>query len=298
MLSETVGQYSYGASSFNNKYRRAGDLALQTKQAIFHAQAHDRAAAYPRCIGAIAWCAFDYASLMNGYAGVKCPGIADVFRVPKLGASFCRSQTDPKNRPMIEPNLYWDFGPSSPRGPGPHASTFSNCKRLELRVDGRKHATIHPDANAFPHLKYQPFFADLDLDGSSNPELRIDGFLGDRLVLSRSFSSDRSTDRLSLKPDDFELEGNGADATRLGFEVTDRFGALSPFVQGEIVFQIHGPGVIVGNNPFQLGDSAGSGAVWIKAAPGGAGMVRIEASHALLGRQTVAIEVRTALQSA
>ena len=33
MLSETVGQYSYGASGFNNKYRRAGDLALQTKQA-------------------------------------------------------------------------------------------------------------------------------------------------------------------------------------------------------------------------------------------------------------------------
>jgi beta-galactosidase len=47
MLSETVGQYSYGASGFNNKYRRAGDLALQTKRALFHAQAHDRAAAYP-----------------------------------------------------------------------------------------------------------------------------------------------------------------------------------------------------------------------------------------------------------
>jgi beta-galactosidase len=294
MLSETVGQYSYGAGGFNNKYRRAGDLALQTKQAIFHAQAHDRAAAYPRCAGAIAWCAFDYASLMNDYAGVKCPGIADVFRLPKLGASFYRSQVDPRTRPVIEPNFYWDFGPASLRGPGARASIFSNCDRLELWIGGRKFADLRPDASAFPHLKYPPFFADLDLDGSTAPELRIAGYLGDRLVLSRSFSSDHSADRLSLKPDDAELKGDGADATRLAFQATDKFGAPRPFVQGEIAFQIHGPGVIVGDNPFQLGDSGGSGAVWIKAAPGAAGTIRIEAAHSSLGRQTVAIQVRAA----
>ena len=298
MLSETVGQYSYGASGFSNKYRRAGDLALQTKQAIFHAQAHDRAAAYPRCAGTIAWCGFDYASLMNDYAGVKCPGVADIFRLPKLGASFYRSQTDPKRRPVIEPNFYWDFGPDSPRGPGTRASIFSNCDRLELWINDRKHADIRPDANAFPHLKYPPFFADLDHDGSTAPGLRIDGYLGDRLVLSRSFSSDRSADRLSCSLDDPELTGDGSDATRLTFQVTDKFGARRPFVRGEIAFQIHGPGVIVGNNPFQLEDSGGAGAVWIKAAPGGAGKIRIEAAHSLLGRQTVEIEVRAVTKPA
>jgi beta-galactosidase len=291
MLSETVGQYSYGAKGFNNKYRRAGDLALQTQQALFHAQAHDRTAAYPRCAGAIAWCGFDYASLMNDYAGVKCPGIADVFRLPKLGASFYRSQIDPKTKPVIEPNFYWDFGPGSPNGPGNHASIFSNCERLVLRINGREYAVVHCDAAAFPHLKYPPFFADLELDGSGKPELRIDGYLGDYLVLSRSFSSDPSVDRLSLNLDDTELTGDGSDATRLAFQVTDKFGAPRPFVQGEIAFQIHGPGVIVGNNPFQLADSGGSGAVWIKTAPGGVGKIRIEAAHSLLGRQTVEIEV-------
>src|ERR1035437_363439 len=294
MLSETVGQYSYGGNGFNNKYRRAGDLALQTQQALFHAQAHDRAAAYPRCAGVIAWCAIDYASLMNDHAGVKCPGVADVFRIPKLAASFYRSQSVPERRPVIEPNFYWDFGPGSPNGPGNHASIFSNCERLVLRINGREHAGVHRDAAAFPHLKYPPFLADLELDGSGRPELRIEGYLGDHLVLSRSFSSDPSADRLSLNLDDTELTGDGSDATRLTFKVTDKFGAPRPFVQGEIAFQIHGPGLIVGDNPFQLEDSGGSGAVWIKAAPGGAGKIRIEAAHALLGRQTVEIEVRAA----
>jgi beta-galactosidase len=89
MLAETVGQFSYGKkNAFSNKYRRAGDLTLQMQQALFHAQAHNQAAAYPRMACVIAWCAFDYASLINDYHGVKCPGVADVFRIPKLGASF------------------------------------------------------------------------------------------------------------------------------------------------------------------------------------------------------------------
>jgi beta-galactosidase len=297
MLSETVGQYSYGAKGFNNKYRRAGELALQSQQAIFHAQAHDRAAAYPRCAGAIAWCAFDYASLMNDYAGVKCPGIADTFRIPKLGASFYRAQVDPKAKPIIEPNFYWDFGPASPAGPGAHASIFSNCDRLELQIDGHPHATLHPDRDAYPHLQYPPFFANLELDGSTHPELRIDGYLGDRLVLSRTFSSDRSADRLTLKLDDTGLTADGADATRLSFAVTDKFGAPRPVAQGEIHFRIQGPGVIVGDNPFPLQDSGGVGAIWIKSTPAATGQIAIEATHSTLGSHTLSIQLQPASSS-
>jgi beta-galactosidase len=295
MLSETVGQYSYGASGFNNKYRRAGDLTLQTQQALFHAQAHDRAASFPQCAGAIAWCAFDYASLMNDYAGVKCPGIADIFRIPKLGASFYRSQVEPKKKPVIEPNFYWDFGPATPNGPGSHVSIFSNCDRLVLHIDGREHAVVHPDTRAFPHLKYPPFFADLELAGSSRPELRIDGYLEDQCVLSRSFSSDPFADRLSLKVDDAELVADGSDATRLSFQVTDKFGAARPLAQGEIHFHIQGPGAIVGDDTFPLKDSGGAGAVWIKGTPGATGQIEIEATHRSLGRYTANIQLRPAV---
>ena len=44
MLAETVGQFSYGAKGFNNIYRRAGDLDIQVEQALYHAQAHEKAA--------------------------------------------------------------------------------------------------------------------------------------------------------------------------------------------------------------------------------------------------------------
>ena len=293
-FSEAVGQFSYDRGhGFESIYRRAGDLNIQKQQAILHAQVHDRGAAYKRCGGVVAWCGFDYGSPHNSYSGVKCPGVADVFRIPKLGASFYRSQVDPTMRPVIEPNFYWDFGPRYPRGPGQQVAIFSNCERLELLIYGSRRAVLHPDAIRFPHLKYPPFFVDLDLDGSERPELRIDGYIGNVRALSRSFSANAAADQLLLKTDDTELLGDGSDMTRLTFEVTDKFGAPRPFVRGEVAFQIQGPGIIVGDNPFQLEESGGSGAIWIKTTVGGSGKIRIQASHSELGNRSVEINVRT-----
>ena len=160
MLAEAVGQFSYQTKKgFTNRYRRAGEVELQTSQAIFHAQAHDRAAAFPRMAGVIAWCGFDYASLVNPYDALKCPGVADIFRIPKLGASFYRAQISPAVRPIIEPNFYWDFGPQTPQGPGRNASIFSNCDRLELFIDGKSIATVQADRAHFPNLQWPPFYA-------------------------------------------------------------------------------------------------------------------------------------------
>jgi beta-galactosidase len=293
LLAEAVGQFNYSArKGFDAKYRRAGDVTLQQQQALRHAEAHSRAADYPRCAGVIAWCAFDYASLMNADEGVKCPGIADVFRTPKLGASFYLAQIDPGVRPVIEPNFYWDFGRTTPTGPGEHAAIFSNCDRLEISVGGRHHATLHPDRAGFPHLKSPPFFADLAVDGTTRPELRIDGYVGTKLVLSRSFSSDRSMDRLHLHSDDMELVADGSDATWLTFGAADKFGTLRPFVDGEVALTVEGPGRIVGDNPFQLTDNGGSGAVMVQTTARRAGRIRVTARHSHLGTASIAISVR------
>lgn len=293
LISECVGQYNYRAGKgFNVRYRRAGDLEQQTDQAIFHAQAHDRAASYPQCAGAIAWCAFDYASLMNAYDGVKCPGIADTFRIPKLGASFYRAQIDPAVRAVIEPDFYWDFGPQSPRGPGEHAAIFSNCDQLKLFVDDKEIAAIEPDRAAYPHLKYPPFFADLKLDGAAHPELRIDGYVGVAKVLSRSCSSDTSADRLWLHAEDAELEDDGIDMTRILFAAVDKFGAPRPFAIGQVKLELQGPGEIVGDNPFLLDASGGAGGVYVRTVREAAGIVRVSASHLTLGSAAVQIVVK------
>ena len=294
LLAEAVGQFNYTARrGFDSKYRRAGDVALQEQQALRHAQAHNKAAADPRLCGVIAWCAFDYGSLMNAYDGVKCPGVADIFRVPKLGASFYLAQADPKTRPVIEPNFYWDFGPQTPRGPGEHAAIFSNCDRLELWIGDRHHATLQPERAGFPHLKHPPFFANLALDEAGRPELRIDGYLGSERVLSRSFSADPGHDQLWLRADDTELVGDGSDATRLVFRAADRFGAPRAFAGGEVRLRLEGPGVIVGDNPFPLADSGGVGAVWIKTLPDASGVINVTATHSSLGAKSVRISVRS-----
>ncbi|HVU08970.1 MAG TPA: glycoside hydrolase family 2 TIM barrel-domain containing protein [Verrucomicrobiae bacterium] len=288
LITEAVGQI-VGPPKVDHKYRRAGDPFLQARQAIYHAQVHDQALKDRHYAGVIAWCAFEYGSPMNSFNGIKCPGVMDFFRIPKLGASFYQSQIDPQIRPVIQPNFYWDLGIQTPRGPGKNAAIFSNCDRLKLFLDGKPIVELKPDRVKFPHLKYAPFFADLDLDGAGKPELRIDGFVGDKLVLSKSFSSDATQDQFFLRADDTEISGDGIDTTRLVFGVTDKFGAPRVFAGGEVSFQIEGTVKIVGDNPFQLTDAGGFAAVWVKARQDNSGKVQITAAHSILGTKSVEI---------
>jgi beta-galactosidase len=146
----------------------------------------------------------------------------------------------------------------------------------------------------FPHLKHAPFFADLEFDGVTPPELRIDGYVVERQVLSRLFSSDHSADQFSLAADDAVLIGDGADATRVVFKVVDKYGAERAFADGEVRFEIDGPGVVVGDNPFSLADSGGVGAIWIRTIPNGRGGIRLSAKHSALGKKVVEINVEPA----
>lgn len=292
MLAEAVGQFNYATGkNFDSYYRRSGDPAMQPLQAIRHAQAHDKAAADSRQCGVVAWCGFEYGSLVNAYQRVKYPGVADVFRLPKLGASFYVAQCDPKTRIVIEPDFYWDFGPKTPGGPGKHAAIFSNCEQLDVFINGQLHAKLHPDRKNYPRVKHAPFFTDLDMNGSSHPELRIDGHIGGRRVLSRTFSSDASHDQFWMAIDDRELIGDGADATRLAFKVVDKYGANRAFAGGDVSFEISGPGVVVGDNPFKLADSGGVGAIWIRTKPNSAGQIIVRARHSTLGTQSGTIRV-------
>lgn len=292
MLAEAVGQFNYSrGKGFNSQYRPTGDVALQQQQALRHAQAHSKAAANPRICGVIAWCAFDYESLINSYHSVKYAGVTDVFRIPKLGAAFYQSQIAPQARVVIQPNFYWNFDPLTPRGPGHQAAIFSNCERLELFINGQQYATLHPDVTSYPHLQYPPFFADLDLAGAGNPELRIEGYSNERLALSKSYSSDTKQDQLLLQADDATLIGDGSDATRLLFKVVDKFGAERGLAGGAITFELVGPGVLLGDNPFSLADSGGVGALWVRTKPQRSGRITVRGTHTSLGTRSVEIEV-------
>ncbi len=292
MLSETVGQYTYTAPGFNNKYRRAAEPSMQHHQAIYHAQAHDRGRAYDRMCGIIAWCAFEYASPNNGYKGIKNPGVADVFRIPKLGATFYQSQVSPSVRPVIAPNFYWDFGTMTPQGPGKNLAIFHNCDRLDVFVGGKLHASLEPDRKGYPHLLYPPSWLDLEMDGSNHPELRIDGYVSGHKVLTRQFSSDSAHDQFVVSIDDSEIRGDGIDATRVAFQIKDKYGAPRLLGGGDVTMEIAGPGELIGDSNFSLTESGGAGAVWIRSARNASGEITVKLSHSTLGSKTVKVTAR------
>ena len=190
LVSEAVGTLS-GPAIY---YRRTDSQAVQQGQAAAHGRVHDIAACDDRYCGLLGWSGFDYPSGSgNQYQGVKYTGVVDLFRIPKPGAAIYQAQADPRIAPVIAPAFYWDFGPVSPVTGLPAAMICANLDRLEVYV-GREHfATLTPDTARYPDLAYPPSFVDFSaVDGSSLPELRIDGYLGSVKVASRSLAADPS----------------------------------------------------------------------------------------------------------
>jgi beta-galactosidase len=292
LVTEAVGTLS-GPARF---YRRTDSQAVQQGQATAHARVHAIVAADDRYGGLLAWSGIDYPSGAGGnvYRGVKYTGVVDLFREAKPGAAIYRAQIDPRVRPVIAPAFYWDFGPVSPVTSLPAAMICANLDRLEVYVGGAHLASVTPDATGdYGSLAYPPSFVDFrGVDGSARPDLRIDGYLGAELVASRSLASDPSFDWLSLVTDDLEIGGDEADATRVVFRALDRYGSPRPYATGQVTLAVSGPGVLIGESPFDFAAAGGVGAAWIRSLPGSAGTAVISASHPVLGQATVEVRVR------
>jgi beta-galactosidase len=287
-----------GALDGSPTYRWIDTSAVLGWQALLHAQVHDIAQSNPRYAGLLGWCGIDYASLTGGnriWDTLKTPGVTDTFRVLKPGAAFYQSQLDPKVRPVIVPAFFWDFGPNSPAGgPGANAMIATNCDRLEIYVGGQHFATGTPDAAQFASLAWPPVFLNLTVDGSSVPELRIDGFVGDQQVASVSMSADTTRDRLVLTAGDKAITADGSDATRLTFRALDAYGNQRPYVTGDVSLALTGPAVLVGDNPFGFGDYGGVGGAFVRSLPGRTGLATVTAQHATLGSDIVRVMITSA----
>ena len=119
-------------------------------------------------------------------------------------------------------------------------------------------------------------------------DLRIDGFIQGKQVISKTMSGRGVDQKFALLPDDTQLNADGADATRVVLRVTDEFGAIRPFANDAIKLEVDGPAEIIGDNPFAL--IGGTGAVWIRAQEQ-PGKVTLTATHPQLGKQQVQFEL-------
>ena len=272
--------------------KRFDNVERVAEHVVRHVRVHDQLASDERYAGGIAWCAFDYASHRYFGSGDRIcyHGVSDIFRLPKPAAGFYRSQCDPEEEVVIEPGFFYAWGDrGSGNGPGV-VPICSNCDHLKIYYNGRLLLEADPDRKTYPNLKYPPFMVSLTTLSFGNwGDLKIEGYLKDKLVATRMLSGSGTDDVLLVKPDDAELDGDGRDATRVVLAVTDQFGNLRPFASGAIQLSLTGPGQIVGENPFSL--SGGAGAVWVKTKEA-AGTIRLEARHQYLGTKIVEIRVR------
>jgi beta-galactosidase len=76
------------------------------------------------------------------------------------------------------------------------------------------------------------------------------------------------------------------------FRAVDRYGAPRPYVTGQVILDIEGPAVLVGDNPFDFAAAGGAGAVWMRSLPDAAGTVTVSASHPGLGDAVARVRVR------
>jgi beta-galactosidase len=277
------------------------DDERQREHTLRHARIHNQLASDPQYAGGIGWCAFDYNTHANFGSGDRIcyHGVTDIFRENKPAAGFYKSQCDPSEEIVLEPAFHWARGDESVGFS--KAVVCSNVEHIKFfardiakpESEWKLAAEIDPERTEFNHLKYAPFILDvgkLDLEklGMIWGDLRIDGFIGGQMVISKTLSGSGVDMKFVLLPDDAELLADGADTTRVVLRVTDEFGAMRTYADDPIHFTLEGPGELIGDNPFSL--VGGTGAVWVRAKEQ-AGMVKLTAKHPRLGSQTVTFKL-------
>jgi beta-galactosidase len=263
---------------------------------IRHARVHDTLASDPQYAGGIGWCAFDYNTHANFGSGDRIcyHGVADIFREPKPAAFFYKSQCDPAEEIVLEPAFHWARNDESigfTKG-----LICSNCDHVKIYTvtDSGEHllAEADPDRTQFPHLKYAPFDVDFGEKIRENwGDLRIDGYIGGKQVVSKRYSGDGADRRFVVKADDTELLADGADTTRVVIRVNDQYGAIRPFANDGIVLELEGPGTLIGDNPATL--VGGAVAVWVRASEQ-AGSLILRAKHQWAGTKEVHFTLKPA----
>jgi beta-galactosidase len=259
-----------------------------TEHTIRHARVHDRLASNPQYAGGLAWCAFDYNTHADFGSGDRIcyHGVTDIFREPKPAAGFYKSQCDPAEEIVLEPAFHWARGDASIGFS--RAVVCSNCDHIKMYIADDLVAEADPDRKQFAYLRYAPFVIDLKELWHHWGDLRLEGYIGGKLVITKKYSGKGVDAKFALLPDDTSLMADGADTTRVVMRVTDEFGAIRPFANDAVKFEVEGPGELIGDNPFAL--IGGTGAVWVRAKQE-SGTARVTAIHPQLGTQQIEIAV-------
>ncbi len=258
-----------------------------------HARVHDQLASNAQYAGGIGWCAFDYNTHYDFGSGdhICYHGVTDMWRTPKPAAGLYRSMVSPEVLPVLEMGHHWARNDESVSITSVYLC--SNCETLRLTMKDKTGKTIvigegGPDRKTYPNLKYAPFDFPVKTSIDVWGDLHVEGFVGGKKVIERTWSGSGIDAKFVLVPDDSALVADGGDATRVVLRVNDEYGNIRPFAADAITFKLDGPAELIGDNPFGL--IGGTGAIWVRAKEA-AGTVTLTATHPILGSQTVEFTV-------
>jgi beta-galactosidase len=258
-----------------------------------YAKIYDQLETDERYSGGLGWCAFDYPTHPDFGSGdhLCYHGVMDIFREPKPAAGFYKAQCSTQEEVVLEAGFHFAMNDES--GGFKSAPINSNCDLIKCLIghgeDWHEVIELKPDREQFPHLAHPPFFLTLPNGNDDWGDLRLDGYVGGELKITKKYSSKGIDQDFRVKADDTELFADGSDATRVVLRATDEYGNVRTLSNAPVSLKIEGPGKILG--PSLLSLVGGVCAVWIQAteAPG---TVTLTSTNAEMGERKIAIQVK------
>ena len=245
----------------SRQLRGDGEVRL-LQQALNFQEAHNDNLK-TRAFGDGIWVMFDY---NRGYApDIEASGVMDIFRLPKFGYWFFRSQRDPNELvagqpvgPIVFIANHWT--PDSPR----EVRVFSNCDEVALTLNGKLLERRRPDVSRLTtHLKHAPFT--FTVSDFAAGELKASGYVnGQEAASHERRTPDRITAlQLSLDLGGRALGAEGKDAVFCRADLVDSHGTIVPAGKFPVFFSIDGSGQLIGQNPIAA--EAGTATVLMEA---------------------------------
>ncbi|MGC3961016.1 MAG: glycoside hydrolase family 2 TIM barrel-domain containing protein [Verrucomicrobiota bacterium] len=196
------------------------------------------------------WVMFDY---NRGYApDIEASGVMDIFRLPKFGYWFFRSQRDAGELvagkpvgPIVFIANYWT--PDSPR----EVRVFSNCEEVELRLNGKTIARQKPDVSRLTtHLKHAPFT--FQVVEFSPGKLEAIGYRNDRAVAKHERNTPGTVTalQLTLALQSRPFGAGEKDTVLCHADLVDAHETIIPTGRIPVFFGTDGGTTLIGQNPI------------------------------------------------
>jgi beta-galactosidase len=190
-------------------------------------------AARPFLSGLFFWTGFDYRGEPQPYGWPQVSsqsGIVDLCGFPKDMFYYLKSWWTDEPVLHIFPHWNWKEGDTI------NVWAYSNCEEVELFLNAKSLGRKHMPQNS--HLEwpvvYEPGI------------LRVQGLKSGKDAVSYQIATTKEPAQITLNTDRSSVNADGEDVSVVTVQVNDSEGRIVPTANNEIVFQLSGPGQIIG----------------------------------------------------